>query len=163
MIASLSKISSYKSMNPIITLSPAILGALVVLQAGLNRKVASQWGLSAALLLNAVVLLIVALLIFALVLVKADWFSNTIRPSIDFKTFSIWFLLPGIIGCILVFGGPWAIAKWGAAQTFILLMSGQLLASLIWDLKVEGIAVSYVRLLGIGFTWIGVILACKWK
>ncbi len=150
-------------MNPLITLAPAMLGALVVLQAGLNRKIASQWGLSAALLLNAIVLLIVAIAIYGLIFFKAEWFSNSVRPQVDLKIFSLWFILPGIIGCILVFGGPWAIAKWGAAQTFILLMSGQLLASLIWDLKVEGIAVSSVRLLGIGFTWIGVILACKWK
>lgn len=150
-------------MNFLLTISPAFLGAFIVLQAGLNRKISSAWGLGAAVLLNAVVLLVAAIVLYIVIVTKTEWFSENVRGQIDFKTFSIWFLLPGLIGCLLVFGGPWAIAKWGASQTFILLMSGQLLASLLWDLKVEGIAVTYTRLLGIGFTWIGVILACKWK
>jgi transporter family-2 protein len=142
-------------------LAPAILGVLVVLQAGVNRKLASQWGLTSAVLLNALVLFILAALLFILCLWKPEFFPKNLRSSIDFKNFRLWFLLPGLMGFCLVIGGPFAVARWGAVQTFILVISAQLITSLIWDFQVEGLGISYMRLLGIALAWSGAFLIYK--
>ena len=127
---------------------PALLGILVVLQAGVNRKVAALCGLPAAVFLNAVVLTLSAGIFLALTAARSQWFPPEFRWSVDTKTVSPWFFFPGLIGFVLVLGGPWAISRWGALHTFILLISAQLLTSLVWDLTVEGLAVSRTRWAG---------------
>lgn len=139
-------------MNTVISFLPALLGVVVVLQAGLNRKISGQWGLPSAVFLNA--------LVFAVIAGTVLLFQNG-KSTFDLKSFSWWYLVPGALGCILVFGGPWAIAKWGAVHTFILIISAQLLASLIWDVKIESIPVSNLRIAGIALAWIGAVLVCK--
>ncbi len=145
-------------MNSIVSFSPAILGLVVVLQAGLNRKISAQWGLTTAVLLNALVFLVLAVVFYGLNIWKSDLFPENFKTTFNMKSFSWWFLIPGALGCILVFGGPWAIGKWGAVHTFILIISAQLLASLIWDWQVEGLSVSPMRIGGIILAWIGALL-----
>ena len=83
------------------------------------------------------------------------------KTAFDPKTFTWWYLIPGLLGCILVFGGPWAISRWGAVHTFILIISAQLLASLFWDMYIETIPVSTLRIVGIMLAWLGAILVCN--
>lgn len=139
-------------MNTWVSFAPAILGVVVVLQAGLNKKISAQWSLANAVLLNALVFAVIAAVI---------WFLQNSKENLDLKTFSWWYLIPGALGCILVFGGPWAIARWGAVHTFILIISAQLFASLVWDLRVEGLTASPMRIAGIALAWIGAVLVCK--
>ncbi|OFZ30452.1 MAG: hypothetical protein A2622_08595 [Bdellovibrionales bacterium RIFCSPHIGHO2_01_FULL_40_29] len=148
-------------MNSLISFSPAILGIAVVLQAGLNKKIAAQWGLTTAVLLNALVFAVVAIIFYSLSVWRMDWFPVNMKANFDSKTFLWWYIIPGILGCVLVFGGPWAVARWGAVHTFIIVISAQLLASLIWDWQVENLPVSTVRIAGIGLSWIGAFLVCK--
>lgn len=142
-------------MNTILSFTPALLGVVVVLQAGLNKKISAQWSLSAAVLLNALVFAAVAGSVFVFQSMGEQ------KPTVDFKTFSWWYLVPGVLGCILVFGGPWSIARWGAVNTFILIISAQLFTSLIWDIQIEGLAVSKMRLAGIALAWVGALMVCK--
>ena len=139
-------------MKGIFSLSPALLGVCIVIQAGLNRKIAAVWGLPAAVTLNAVVLT------FGAGAMALLW-GNVL--AVDLKPFTPWFLLPGMIGMALVFGGPWAISRWGAAHTFTLVVSAQLAASAAWDIGVEGIAVTPRRWIGISLAWLGVLVAFK--
>lgn len=141
-------------MNSWVSFLPAILGIVVVLQAGLNKKISSQWGVSGAVLLNALVFLVIAGVVYALRL-------PNLKGEVELKSFNWWYLVPGALGCILVFGGPMAIARWGAVHTFILIISAQLLASLVWDTQVEGMPVSTMRIAGIALAWIGAVLVCK--
>lgn len=141
-------------MNSWVSFLPALLGIVVVLQAGLNRKISAQWGISGAVLLNALVFLVIAGVAYGLRL-------PNLKGEIEMKSFSWWYLVPGALGCVLVFGGPLAIARWGAVHTFILIISAQLLASLIWDSQVEGLPVSTMRIAGICLAWIGAVLVCK--
>lgn len=140
-------------MNSWVSFLPAILGVVVVLQAGLNKKISALWGISGAVLLNALVFLIIATV--------AYFFVPNMKGNIELKSFSWWYLVPGTLGCILVFGGPMAIMRWGAVHTFILIISAQLLASLVWDSQVEGLPVSTMRIAGIALAWIGAVLVCK--
>ncbi len=148
-------------MNSWVSFLPAILGVVVVLQAGLNKKISTQWGITSAVLLNAVVFAAIAAAFYFFSLARGDMFSANMKPNIDFKTFSWWYLIPGALGCVLVFGGPMAIMRWGAVHTFILIISAQLLASLLWDYHIEGLPVSPMRIAGISLAWIGAVLVCK--
>lgn len=140
-------------MNSWVSFLPALLGVVVVLQAGLNKKISAQWSISGAVLLNALVFFVIAAI--------AYFFVPNFKGNIELKSFNWWYLIPGALGCILVFGGPMAIMRWGAVHTFILIISAQLLASLVWDSQVEGLPVSTMRIAGIALAWIGAVLVCK--
>lgn len=140
-------------MNSWVSFLPALLGVVVVLQAGLNKKISAVWGISGAVLLNALVFLVIAIV--------AYFFVPNMKGNIELKNFNWWYLVPGTLGCILVFGGPMAIMRWGAVHTFILIISAQLLASLVWDSQIEGMPVSTMRIAGIALAWIGAVLVCK--
>ena len=140
-------------MNSWVSFLPALLGVVVVLQAGLNKKISALWGISGAVLLNALVFLVIA--------VVAYFFVPNLKGNIELKNFNWWYLVPGTLGCVLVFGGPLAIMRWGAVHTFILIISAQLLASLVWDSQVEDLPVSTMRIAGIALAWIGAVLVCK--
>lgn len=138
---------------------PAILGSLSVLQAGLNKKIAQAWGLPAATWLNAFVLFFSAsVLLWLISQNKIQGFNFQFRAEL----FSWWFLIPGLLGLALVFGGPYSMQKWGATHTFTLFISAQLLTSIIWDLKVENVSIAPSRYLGIAITWLGALLTV-WK
>ncbi len=148
-------------MNSLISFSPALLGIVVVLQAGLNKKIAANWGLTTAVLLNAIVFAVLAVVLYSLNVWKSDLFPENMKAVFNYKTFSWWYLVPGVLGCVLVFGGPWAVSRWGAVQTFILIISAQLVASLLWDIYIESIPVSTLRAAGIVLAWAGAIIVCN--
>ena len=148
-------------MNSKISFSPALLGIVVVLQAGLNKKIAANWGLTTAVLLNAIVFAVLAVVLYSLNIWKSDLFPENMKAVFNYKTFSWWYLIPGALGCILVFGGPWAVSRWGAVHTFILIISAQLLASLLWDIYIESVPVTTLRAVGIVLAWVGAIVVCN--
>ena len=141
--------------------APALLGILIVIQAGINRKIAGHWGLPAAVLLNGVVLTLFAAALFGVAVYRPQALPGGMSLTLAEKSFPLWFLIPGFIGFLLVFGGPWFIARFGAVHTFVLIVSAQLLMSLIWDWQVEKIEISKERLLGLAITWLGVFLATR--
>ena len=142
-------------MNSLLQFIPAVLGGLTVLQAGLNRKIAQSWGLPAAVLINSTVLLILAGTLF---FIGLNTKTELLQTHIDLNRVHWWYVLPGIMGLCLVFGGPWSIHNWGAVHTFLLLVAGQLLFSLFWDFHVENMPFSWMRIAGCGLAWLGVML-----
>ncbi len=148
-------------MAVIYSIAPALLGIVVVLQAGMNRRIAQAWGLPSAVLLNAGVFAVLAAGLFLFAWTRAESMAGVFRVRIDPSAFAPWFLIPGSLGLLLVIGGPWAISRFGAVHTFTLLISAQLLASLGWDRWIEGVAISPLRVLGVVVTWIGVLIAVR--
>ena len=134
------------------SLLPAFLGMAAVLQAGLIRRISAQFGWVQATLLNTVVVLLCVL---------AAQLATGRKLSVD--GFRLWFLLPGLLGFCLITIGPWAIARWGAAHTFSLLIAGQLAMSLLWDHTVEGFSPSPVRVGGVFVVAFGAWLATSGK
>lgn len=132
---------------------------MTVLQAGLNKKIAQEWGLPAAAWLNAGVVFLATCLILLLPFLSK---SQQLPFQLRLESFSWWYLIPGLCGLALIFGGPYSMQKWGATHTFILFISAQLLASLVWDWKVENREISLTRYLGIAITWIGALITL-WK
>ena len=123
------------------------LGFVAVLQVSINRQIALKWGLSPAVLLNAVVLSVVASLLF--VVVRARGASAfVLRPSIDFGELRWWWFLPGVFGFLLVTLLPLAAHHVGVLRVFVGLVAAQMVASLLWDLVLEKIPVTATRGLG---------------
>lgn len=148
-------------MRGLTSLFPALLGMLVILQAGINRKIASEWGLPVAVLMNSLILTAVAIGFFVFCRLRGDYLPVEFSAHFESNRFLPWFILPGLIGFILVFGGPWAIARWGAAYTFVLMISAQIGTSALWDYFAENQTPSKLKLLGMIITWIGALLVSK--
>lgn len=134
-----------------------LLGAFATLQAGFNRQIADSWGFVSATLWNNIVLFIVSLSIFLLVKFFPQGFPEILRNKEPFVNFQWWYILPGLFGFSLVFGLPFAVSKLGATKVFIFLVAGQILCSLVWDLYIEKIPVTYLRVIGVALTLIGAI------
>ena len=127
---------------------PFALGCFAVLQVALNKRIAASMGLTQAVILNAGVLLVVAV-VFWLYARGArqdfgEWMSGSGGPG-DFK---LWWIIPGLCGLTLVAGLPWAVQRIGALQAFVVLVAAQMLFSIVWDHWVEGVDVTAPRVIG---------------
>ena len=138
-------------------LIPLLLGAFTVLQAGLNRKIGQRVGLPSAVLLNAVWLAISASLIF--VFISRE--TSTEKVQSLFRSFSWWYLLPGLFGLSLVWGIPSAIKTLGAQTTFVLLIAAQMAVSVYWDWRVEGFTIPAAKIAGCVLAWVGALLVLR--
>ncbi len=140
-------------------LFPVLFGFCSVLQGGLNRRIVQYWSLPTAVLFNGLVLLSSASLFFALFYYLGDRLPESLRIKWDWGVWRPWFVLPGLMGLALVFGIPWSISQWGALKTFVVIIASQVVMSMIWDVAVEGLALSYLRMGGAVLTVLGAVLA----
>lgn len=136
-------------------LVPFVLGGFAVLQVALNKRIAGSMGLTQAVILNAFVLLVVALVFWLYARgARADygeWMSGSGGPS-DFK---LWWIIPGLCGLTLVAGLPWAVERIGALQAFVVLVAAQMLFGILWDHFVDGVEVNLPRVAGAGLAIAG--------
>ncbi len=138
------------------------LGAVAVLQGGLNRQITKDWGLATAIFLNSALLLLITFC-FALVChFYPQFFPDSFPPKFGSSSWRWWFVLPALCGFTLIAGIPFAIPKLGAAGVFLCIMLGQVTFSMIWDLKVEQIPLEPKRLIGISLAALGLIIT-YWK
>ena len=136
-------------------LVPFTLGCLAVVQVALNKRIAGVMGLTQAVILNAAVLLAVAIAFWVYARgARAEfggWMAGTGGPA----DFQLWWVIPGLCGLTLVAGMPWAVQRIGALQTFVLIVAAQILFSIVWDQFVEGVQVSVPRVAGAGLAIAG--------
>ena len=138
------------------------LGAIAVLQAAINRKVAAVWGLAPAVLLNTVVLLVVAGAFLGTALRGLGPFARFVAEDARLGQLRWWWVLPGLLGFALVAGLPWAVARVGALQVFVGVVAAQMVTSLFWDALVEGIPATGARALGAALAIVSVVLVA-WR
>jgi uncharacterized membrane protein YdcZ (DUF606 family) len=134
---------------------PIAVGVMVVLQGGTNRKIGSLWGLSTAVLINASLLFALSAIFFGILRWSPDTFPAFLRPRTSPETPGWWCLLPGFCGFCIVVGLPWSIQTLGAGKSFILVITAQICAGLIWDFVSVGVAPSLWKVLGAGLTLLG--------
>lgn len=147
----------------LISLVPLLCGLAVVAQAGLNRRVAGQWGLLSAVLMNMVVATVATFGVYAVARsVPGLWPEAAPAQGRLFDGFTPWHLVPGLCGVVIVLGMPWAIGRLGAVQSVLLLMAAQLLTSLVWDAMVEGRPPTLARVVGSAVAFAGAAIAV-WK
>lgn len=151
-------------MNPMYLL-PIAVGVAVVVQAGVNRQVAGQWGLAATAAVNSVVVLLLALAVFAVARLRPECVPEIFRvPGVaaDAQIPPWRLVLPGVLGLLVVVGLPWSFDRLGALAVILTVLVAQLGASLLWDALVEGIAAHPLRIAGTVIALGGAALA-SWK
>jgi bacterial/archaeal transporter family-2 protein len=130
-------------------LIPCLLGVAAVAQAGLNRRMSANIGLAQATLANNAVLLLASVVFFVCaknsMAVPASSVSGLSGVELG-KISPLMYVLPGLLGIVIVAGVPWAMAQWGATMVFIGLMASQIVGSVIWDVFVESRAVTATQL-----------------
>ena len=130
------------------------LGATAVVQAGLNRRIAVEWGLAPTVFLNALTVLVLGALFH--VLAVRGWFGASIADNAGITAWRWWWLIPGLCGFALVAGLPWVVARAGALQVYVGVVAAQMCASMIWDAWIEGMGFSWVRATGAAMVIAGV-------
>src|ERR1051325_8139294 len=134
-------------MTPAV-LVPFLLGGLAGVRVALNKRSAAVMGLTQAVILNAGVLLVVAIGFFVYArATRADW-GEWLSGSGGPGAFQLWWVIPGLCGLTLVAGMPWAVQRIGALNTFVVLVAAQMLFSILWDQLADGIAMSAPRVIG---------------
>lgn len=144
-------------MNPAFFVSFG-LGTVAVLQAALNRRIAASFGLAPAIALNAVVVLFAAgCFLFA---ANRGWI-NAMGPETSLREIQWTWLIPGFFGFAIIAGLPWAIARIGALNVFVTVVAAQMTVSTAWDAVVEGVELSWTRIVGGLLAVAGAILASR--
>ena len=144
-------------------LLPGFLGVAAVLQGGLNRQVAGQWGLGGAALFNTLVLLAAVGVLLAVLKTRPEALPEMFQIKGSLGLVRGWWILPGLFGFALVTGIPFAIQRLGAFPVFIGILVGQMIASLAWDAMLEGRPVTAIKVGGALLAIAGALLVGKAK
>lgn len=110
---------------------PVTLGLTVVVQGVLNRRIGADWGMPAAVLLNALIFFAVSLALYGWAKFSPESTPSLLRlPENHVRSMELWYLIPGLCGFILVLGMPISLHQNGPTKTFILLIASQIIFSL---------------------------------
>lgn len=139
-------------------LLPLTVGICIVMQGILNKQFSLTYGLSTASVLNAVVFLVLALVLFIVNQKLPTAFPDFFEPKLSQYEFQWWHLLPGVCGFFIVALTPWSIQHLGAAPVFILIICSQILFSSLWDYMVNAVVFSPMKIAGIILVSIGAAL-----
>lgn len=136
-----------------------LLGSLAVFQPVLNRMVFLEKGMGFGIVLNSVT----GLLSIVCFLTVFWWIQKT-PDALQFKIegrFYWWFLLPGVMGLLVVSFVPLMIKHLGAFPTIAAMLFGQIVTSFLYDTLVLGYSFDTSRLIGILLTGTGAYLSFK--
>ncbi|MEO5668504.1 MAG: DMT family transporter [Bdellovibrionota bacterium] len=137
-------------MNPVVYVLPLIVGLCGVLQGGLNKRLAAEWGLGWVLMSTSVLVLL-----FSGVLLALDVYPG----KMNFSELKWWHALPGVFGFLVVLCIPISIARIGALPSFLIVVASQIVASGAWDKFVEGAELPWTRVAGASLALVGAWLA----
>jgi bacterial/archaeal transporter family-2 protein len=147
-------------MAPVILMLIALIaGILLPVQAGLNHKVSQQMGHT---LWGALLSFLVGTLSIILYMV---WTRVPVGLGQNARNLAPVYWLPGLIGAFFVSMAIVIVPRLGAALTFALVITGQMVSALLLDhfglLGMEVKSINFLRLLGVLMLVGGVILIRK--
>lgn len=140
---------------------PLALGVTVVLQATMNRSIGFNYGLSAAVALNAVVFFVLSIGFFLLAKYNPMIVPDFVRVREPSESFSWLYLIPGTCGFMLVLGLPWSIQNIGPTISFLLLIASQVVVSFALEIWQAGGLPSLIRVGGAALILAGSYLVVK--
>lgn len=135
-------------------LVPIGLGVAAVVQTGINRSIGRSWSWEAAVGLNGLVVLAIALVAWIVLQLLQPAGHGPLLSG----TISWWYIIPGLCGFALVSGLPFAMARIGAVKVFIIVVASQIIASFAWDVLVDHRSVSPIRVIGSAVTIAGAVM-----
>lgn len=134
------------------------IGLATVLQGALNRIISGQHDLAIAVLLNSIIYVMGAVILFFLSRKYGGSLPNILKPHGGWENISWWYLIPGLCGLVIVVGMPVVIMKIGVFRMFMIIIAIQLIGSLLWDKFIEQIQPTPLRIIGACLAFISVIL-----
>ncbi len=137
----------------------SIAGAFGVWQAGMNKVVADSLGFTASLLFNGVFFLLFNLIFFVFVYLKPKMVAQEFVIQWALSDFRWWWVVPGLMGFILVMGLAVSVGRIGAVQTIVISIAAQIFASIAWDIAQGDHEINKLRLAGAFVTLVGAVLA----
>lgn len=137
---------------------PLILGALGILQGTINRQVAGQIGVAQATLISNMGTLVICLGFYSLVKYMPHLVPDFFQVRTPITTYKWWFIFPAIFGFLIVAGMPFAFAKLGAVKVTVCLIAAQMLTSALWDVYIDNLEFNLLKVFGIVFSAISVVL-----
>ncbi len=142
-------------------LAPIAIGFMSVLQIALNKQVGQQYGLASVLMINAVMILLAAGALFLAVVYLPGRFGVFLAGSGVAFEFKLWHLLPGLFGFAVIAGLPYCMNQIGALAVFIIFVTAQVVASMLWDNLVDNMPLTATKITGAVIALAGVILVSK--
>jgi uncharacterized membrane protein YdcZ (DUF606 family) len=143
-------------------IAPFIIGALGVLQNTWNKQIAEQWGIAKAIFFNSAVMVVISSLFWlGLKMLPDQNLPEIYKNKSEGWSFSLFHILPGLAGFLIVITLPFVIQRVGALRVFVGIVAGQIVASILWDYFVESIGISANRAIGAILALIGTIIAVK--
>ncbi len=131
---------------------PFFVGICSVMQGALNKKLATEWGLGWAIMWNSIIVIVLAGIIVGM---------NLYPGKMNLAALKWWHMLPGLFGFAIIMLIPLSISKIGALNSFLILISSQILVSGLWDILVEGVSLSWTRMIGASLALMGAWLATR--
>ncbi len=141
---------------------PLTLGAIGVFQAALNKQMSSSVGVAAMTLIGSFVTLVFASLLYFVVKAAPGYFPDFFHLKEPLSHFKWWYLVPGLFGMMFVAGLPFGFYKMGAANFITGLIASQMVAGVLWDLTVDNIPLTKVKLLGMALA-LASVLVLNWS
>ena len=142
-------------------IAPVFIGFMSVLQIGLNKQLGQQYGLASVLGVNALMILLASGLLFFATLFFTSRFGPFMAGNGGTVSFKLWHLLPGLFGFSVIFGLPYCMNQIGALPVFIIFVTAQTVASMLWDIGVEKMPFAFTKLLGAMIALVGVFLVAR--
>lgn len=142
-------------------IAPIAIGFMSVLQIALNKQVGQQVGLASVLMINAAMILLAAGALFLAVTYLPARFGTFLAGSDTPFEFRLWHLLPGLFGFAVIFGLPYCMNQIGALPVFIIFVTAQTIASMLWDNQVDGMPLTLTKIAGAAIALAGVFLVSK--
>ncbi len=124
-------------------LSSIALSAILIIQPFLNKRLYDQLAPSTITVVNNFLSFVFAFiyLVFYAILNR----KHLVYFTTNLNQFSWWWCVPGLCGFFIVAGLPYCFAKLGAFKTTLILVSGQIIISLLLDYFANSIPLSYAK------------------
>jgi transporter family-2 protein len=138
-----------------------LVGMISALQSTMNRQIAASWGLTSTLVVTGISMLVSVCLLYVWVRMSPTTFPDFFEDKTPWTNFKLWYVIPGVLGLLIVLGFPFAISKIGATSVFLLAIVGQITMSVLWDVFVEKIPMNHYRLIAVALCAMGAYLSTK--
>jgi transporter family-2 protein len=142
----------------LIYLLPIIIGMVGILQGALNKEMALKIGVGQTVLVGMTLTFVFGVLFYLAVKFFPGLFNPIYHLKAPLTTWRWWFIIPGILGLVIVGLFPEAIYELGAVKTTILIVAAQVIFSLFWDSMIEKLPITPFKWLGMVFAFISVVL-----
>lgn len=137
-------------------LLPLFIGCFGILQGAINRVISTHIGVAQAALITNIGSTIICVFFYMFARAYSNLLPELYHVKAPLSTYKWWYVLPPLLGFMIIAGIPFSIAKLGAVKVTVGLIAAQMITSVVWDLCVEGVTINLMKFIGIVFAFLSV-------